>query len=253
MNKLLIYSFLSFGISVSNAQEFIVNAPNGLIVRDKPNGKKLNKIPFGSKLNVTKKLEAFTVIDNGKSISGNWVQASINHSNFESDSYFDTSKFYVFNGFLTPLNQFIDEQEKNIGKHSALKDFYLAKDYNVFAIKGDFFGDGIEDDLYRMIDINGNTRLMIINYTQNGSKIYGLGGNKDPFNIEDYSFGQLSKVPKGTPLWSNYDDDFREFKNVPKNEIVKINHDAIYVHYEESCGGGFIFWKNNKWNWLQQE
>ena len=39
----------------------------------------------------------------------------------------------------------------------------------------------------------------------------------------------------------------------PKNEIVQLNYDAIYVHNAEACGGGFIFWKNNKWNWLQQE
>lgn len=253
MNKLLIYILLFFGISVSKGQEYIVNAPNGLIVRDKPNGKKLSKIFYGAKINVTKKLDAFTVTDNGKEIKGNWVQAAIQHSNYETESGFDTSKFYVFNGFLTPINSFIDEQEKIIGKHAALKDFYLAKDYNVFAIKGDFFGDGIQDNLYRMIDKNGKVRLMIINNQQSGSQIYGLGGSKDPFEIDDYTFGQLSRVPKGTPLWSNYVDDFRDLKDVPKNEIVKLNYDAIFVHIDEGCGGGFIFWKNNKWNWLQQE
>ena len=104
-----------------------------------------------------------------------------------------------------------------------------------------------------MIDPNGKVRLMIINHQQNGSKIYGLGGAKDPLNMEDYSMVILHKVGKGTPLWSNYEDEFREFKSVPKNEIVKLNYDAIYIHEAEACGGRFIFWKNNKWNWLQQE
>lgn len=250
---ILLILFPIFGIG----QEFVVNTPNGVIVRDSPNGKKVGKLFNGTKLTVEKKLAAFSVTDNGKIIDGNWVKVKIDPSNFEFNedlnSSYNLDKLYLFDGFITSLEDYLNEKELIISKYSALKNYYLAKDYNVFALKGDFFGDGIQDDLFRMIDENGSVRIIILNHQQDGSKIYGLGGLKDPFSINDYDFGVLSKVPKGTTLWSNYDDDFRELKDVPKNELVKLNYDAIYVHNAEACGGGYIFWKNNKWNWLQQE
>jgi len=248
---LLLISIISFSQEV-----YYVNAPSGLIIRDQPNGNRYAKLPYGSKAIVKKKLQTFSVADNGKTIEGNWVE--LDHKNGSQIIYDDNiaafpDKAIAFNGFLISESKFITQKEQVIAKHSALKDYYLATSYESFALKGDFFGDGIEDDLFRMIDTNGNVRLIVLNHQHNGTKIYGLGGAKDPFNMESYSLEILYKIPKGTPLWSNYTDDYREFKNVPKNEIVKLNYDAIYMHNAEACGGGFIFWKNNKWNWLQQE
>jgi hypothetical protein len=57
----------------------------------------------------------------------------------------------------------------------------------------------------------------------------------------------------GDTLWSNYEDDFRSFSEVPEDEKVVLTHDSFYAHASESCGGGFIFWKDGMWNWLQQE
>ena len=76
---------------------------------------------------------------------------------------------------------------------------------------------------------------------------------------DEYSWvGNFRAVRKGSALWSNWietgdDEGFREFDEVPQNEIIYLPYDAIFVHAGESCGGGFIFWNNNQWNWLQQE
>lgn len=257
MKNYFLLILIGFSIYGFSQETYVVTAPSGLIVRNEPNGKRFGKISYGASVEVKQKLKAFSVIDNGKVVSGNWVKISGDIFNIQYDENIsfpiDSDKMFAFDGFLTPKKEFINQKEKIIDKYAALKKYYLATSYDVFAIKGDFFGDGIEDDLFRMIDPNGKVRLMIINHQQNGSKVYGLGGEKDPFGIEGYGFTILHKVPKGTTLWSNYEDDFREFESVPKNEIVKLNYDAIYVHEAEACGGGFIFWKNNKWNWLQQE
>lgn len=251
---LLLIGFSIFGFS---QEVYYVTAPSGLILRNEPNGKRFGKIPYGSSVEVTKKLAPFSVTDNGKVVNGNWVKIKGGSFQIQYDDNLsfsiDSDKMFAFNGFLTSKNEFINQKEKIINNHPALKNYYLATSYDVFAIKGDFFGDGIEDDLFRMIDPKGKVRLMVINHQQNGSKVYGLGGEKDPFDLEDYNLTILRKVPKGIPLWSNYTDDFREFNQVPKNEIVKLNYDAIFIHEAEACGGGFIFWKDNKWNWLQQE
>ena len=256
MRNPIFYFFLLCNILTLQAQEYIVTAPSGLVVRENPNGKRFGKIPYGSGVNVIKKLNPFSVSDNGKQIQGHWIQLNSNDLGqviFDQNTEYTPSDLFAFNGFLMLKSEFIKLQDQEIQKYSGLKDFYLSTSFKTFALKGDFFGDGISDDLYRMTDVNGNIRLIIVNHQQNGSKIYGLGGEKDPFNISSYDFGILYKVDKQTLLWSNYTDDFREMKDVPKNEIVKLNYDAIYVHFEESCGGGYIFWKNGKWNWLQQE
>lgn len=257
MKKSLFLCFIVFSSYVFSQTDYYVTAPSGLIVRDKPNGKRIGKIPYGSSVKVENKLAPYSVVDNGKNIEGNWVEIAGNNFQVlvDDDLTFpiDTNKYYAFDGFLTSKEEFIHQNERIIAKYPALKDYYLATSFDVFAIKGDFFGDTIEDDLFRMIDSKGNVRIMILNHQKNGSQIYGLGGTKDPFEIEDYSLPILYKVSKGTPLWSNYEEDFRAFKDVPKNEIVKLNYDAFYIHESEACGGGFIFWKNNKWNWLQQE
>ena len=244
--------------SVVFSQEvYQVIAQEGLTIRTSPNGKRVGKIPYGYPVKILEKGEAFSIKDNGKPKSGNWVKLDVSSSKLILDEGVNDNvlqgDLYTFSGYLITQQNFINQFETEIATHTAFGEFYLATAYKCFALKGDFFGDGIEDDLFRMIDPNGKVRLMIINHQKNGSKVYGLGGEKDPFGIEGYGFTILNKMPKGTTLWSNYEDDFREFESVPKNEIVKLNYDAIYVHEAEACGGGFIFWKNNKWNWLQQE
>lgn len=75
----------------------------------------------------------------------------------------------------------------------------------------------------------------------------------------DFSWaGRFKAVRPGEPLWENYVESpdevgFRELEEVPKNEIVYLPYDALYVHAGESCGGGFIFYQHGQWHWLQQE
>lgn len=116
-------------------------------------------------------------------------------------------------------------------------------------LEGDFFGDGVNDLVLLARDSAKTVRLIIINYSLTDtltSYVY--------HEITDYSFvGAFKKILQNEVLWSNWVEDRRELKDVPKTEQIRLKYDAIYVHAGESCGGGFIFWKNNKWNWLQQE
>lgn len=132
---------------------------------------------------------------------------------------------------------------------SGLEGYKAFTYYKSFVLKGDFYGDGI-DDLALLIEKDDKVNLCIINYTDTMS--YYVFGDKD--NYDDYGWaGVFEKVNAGETLWSNYIDDFRSLEDVPDNEKVVLDYDAIYAHASESCGGGFIFWKDGKFNWLQQE
>lgn len=258
MKKIILVFFLVFNTFVFSQEVFQVIAQEGLTVRLAPNGKRIGKIPYGYPVNILEKGEPFSIKDNGKAKTGNWVKIDNTSTKVILDEGINDSilkeNFYGFSGYLITQKDFINQFEKEISTHSALKDFYLDKSYQCFVIKGDFFGDGVIDYLYRMIDTNGNIRLYIVDNQKKGSQIYGLGGQKDPFRIKNYDFPVLMVIPKGTPLWSNSDKGIkRNLNGISKNEIVTLGYDAIYVHQENKKEGGFIFRKEGKWNWLNQK
>lgn len=245
--------------SIAFSQEiYQVIAQEGLTIRTAPNGKRVGKIPYGYPVKILEKGEAFSIKDSGKAKSGNWVKIDISSSKLILDEGVNEAvlqnDLYTFSGYLITQQNFINQFETEIATHPAFNEFYLATAYKCFAIKGDFFGDGVVDYLYRMIDTKGYTRLYIVNNLKKGSQIYGLGGEKDPFKIKNYDFGTLMMIPKGTSLYSNYKDGIkRNLNGVSKNEIVTLEYDAIYVHQENAKEGGYIYRKDGKWKWLNQK
>jgi hypothetical protein len=128
-------------------------------------------------------------------------------------------------------------------------------------IIGEFYGEPEYDrtlDIAVLIkDSIGKVKLLIIdNYQYIGQENVEIVEFEDKGEF-DY-VGHFKAVRIGEPLWSNWvegkgDYGLREFKDVPRNEILYLNYDGIYTKAGDSCGGGFIYWKDNKWNWLQQE
>lgn len=99
----------------------------------------------------------------------------------------------------------------------------------------------------------GETKIGFIDYGEK-TKIHLLGNDDDPFYIRNYGWiGVFEKINPGEALWSNYGEDFIDFENVPEDKKVRLTYNALYIHASESCGGGFIYWKDGKFNWLPQE
>ena len=129
-----------------------------------------------------------------------------------------------------------------------------------YFVIGEFFGDPEYDytlDLAILIkDSSDIIKLLIyeaynFNYPHEGINIVDLK--------EDYSWvGNFKLVESGCPIWSNWvegkgDDGWRTLEETPAKEITYLNHNALFLHAGESCGGGFIYWDNEQWNWKQQE
>lgn len=239
-------------------EQFIVNAENGLLLRDKPSlkSKKTGKIYFGAQVTVISKSRfTETIIDNGKKIKGNWVKvAFVNHPiQISTNAVSNKDYGYVFGGYLEKTNDNLYSLQNELNKFDEFDNLGINESKSPYYLKGDFFGDGTTDIAILLLDKKGITKIGIINYGKNNSS-YVLGNEDDPFKINDYSWiGIFQKVKKNEVLWSNYEDDFIDFKDVPENKKVKLNYNALFVHASESCGGGFIYWKNGKFNWLQQE
>lgn len=234
-------------------EKYIAIAEDGLILRDSPNssGNRIGKLFFGAEATIIQKTNnQQTIMDNGKEITGNWVK--ITFENFP-DFISQEESGYVFDGFLKKKSDVIKEMKRHMAKFPELKNYTVAEKMIPFYLNGDFFGDKVQDVAIMVKDKKGKTKIAIIDYGKK-NKLHFIGNNKDSFGDDDYSWvGVFNKVNKGEVLWSNYEDDFVDFKNVPEHKKVRLNYDAMFVHASESCGGGFIYWKNGKFNWLQQE
>lgn len=235
---------------------FYVTADNGLIIRDAPNGKRIGKLPYGYPVRLVEQATPISIKDELTAQQGHWQRIDFNAIDIADDleKGIDSNSAYIADIYLQPKADFEAEKQQLLSQYASQLKLKLATDYKVFALKGDFFGDGVLDDVLRAQDQDENILLVFINHQANAlPSLSYLGGGADVFNIDSYPFAILTRVPQGQPLWSNYENDFRNFADVPEAEIQRLTYDALYVHEAESCGGGFIFWQNNQWNWLQQE
>lgn len=132
--------------------------------------------------------------------------------------------------------------------------------YDAFYIRGNFYGDR-DDDLAVLVTGGINVYICIINKGEYGVQFLGYydikeDGKEREGETGENNFnwiGDFRKEPAGNPLYSNYTDDYRSLEDVPEDEIVYLDYDALFVHVAEAGGGGFIFWKDAQFNWLQQE
>ncbi|WP_378172001.1 hypothetical protein [Aquimarina sp. SS2-1] len=138
----------------------------------------------------------------------------------------------------------------------------MRTDNNPFYIKGDFNGDTVEDHIILIREKNKTTegetafgKIAII-YEGNDPRIDVLGNADDPLGESDYNWvGHFKKVPKGSIIWSNWDEEKQDFitNDPPEKKKHVLKTDAFYIHYLESCGGGFIYFDNGVYKWLQSE
>jgi hypothetical protein len=133
----------------------------------------------------------------------------------------------------------------------------ISKKHKTNKIQCDLDGDNLNE----IVEIvrskkNGKSGLRIIFGSGNRTDYFGMGNNilEQGFDEIDWA-GIFKKAPKNEIYWNNVNEDGEilseeEIKAVDK---IKLLNDGIYMHAEESCGGGIIYLKNGKYEWIQQE
>lgn len=154
-----------------------VIAKNGLFYRDKPNGMKIDKFPYGKKVEVIEFTnEKFEIQDGGKVVQGQWVGLK--------DPNDDSKKIYVFDGFLGNVSEMkLLTDELNI-----VKGFYTPKNENSY-----FYDNGKEIRIDSLIDFqiigkNEFDRLKntASNYVSRDSS--GVSRNMDTLIVNGHKF-----------------------------------------------------------------
>jgi hypothetical protein len=142
--------------------------------------------------------------------------------------------------------------------NQAVKDtIIISQKHKPNSISCDLDGDNLSDTVtivqntsnekYGLKIIFGNKK---VEYLGMGKDILGQG-----FDDIDW-VGIFEKAPKGKIYWNNVNDDgeiITEEEDIKEVDKIKLTNDGIYIHQAESCGGGVIYLKNGKFEWIQQE
>lgn len=97
-------------------------------------------------------------------------------------------------------------------------------------------------------------RIVFGNGTQTDYLGMGTTVLNQGFDEIDWA-GIFEKAPKGEIYWNNVNDDGEIMGNeeIKEEDKIKLPNDGIFIHAEESCGGGIIYLKDGKYEWIQQE
>lgn len=133
----------------------------------------------------------------------------------------------------------------------------ISKKHKINKIICDLDGDTLSE----IVEIvkstkSGKSGLRIV--FGNGKRIdyFGMGNDilKQGFDDIDWA-GIFEKAPKNETYWNNVNEEgeLLSEEELKESDKIKLINDGIFLHAEESCGGGIIYLKNGKYEWIQQE
>ena len=134
----------------------------------------------------------------------------------------------------------------------------ISKKHKLNKIICDLDGDK-KNEIIEIVQSTRNKKsgLRIIFGSGKQTQYFGMGKNvlNQGFNEFDW-VGIFKKVPKGEIYANNVDEetgDILSENEIKEKDKIRLINDGIFIHAEESCGGGIIYWENGKFNWIQQE
>jgi len=150
-----------------------------------------------------------------------------------------------------------DSIKKTIENKTNTDTIVISTKHKVNKITCDLDGDNLDEtvEIVRSTK-NGKSGLRITFGNGKKTDYLGLGNDilNQGFDEIDWT-GILKKAPKNEFYWNNVNDDgeIMADEEIKEEDKIKLLNDGIYIHAEESCGGGIIYLKNGQYEWIQQE
>ena len=133
----------------------------------------------------------------------------------------------------------------------------ISKNHKINKILCDLDGDKLNE----IVEIvkstkSGKSGLRIIFGNGKRTDYFGMGNDilKQGFDEIDW-VGIFEKAPKNEIYRNNVNDggEILSEEEIKEADEIKLLNDGIFIHAEESCGGGIIYLKNGNYEWIQQE
>lgn len=147
--------------------------------------------------------------------------------------------------------------EKSELKVLSLDTIKISKKHKTNKILCDLDGDKLNEivEIVRSTK-SGKSGLRIIFGNGNRTDYLGMGNDilEQGFDEIDW-VGIFEKAPKNEIYWNNVNEEGEILSEDQIKEVdkIKLLNDGIFIHAEESCGGGIIYLKSGKYEWIQQE
>ncbi len=148
-------------------------------------------------------------------------------------------------------------QNKTILIEAEVDSIQISKQHKINTIKCDLDGDELDETIQIVRNSkNGKSGLRIIYGNKTKTDYLGLG--KDMLNqgFDEIDWiGIFEVAPKNEIYYNNVNEegDIISEEEVNEEDKIKLQNDGIFIHAEESCGGGIIYLQNGKYEWIQQE
>lgn len=149
----------------------------------------------------------------------------------------------------------IPEEEEIINDN--LDTIVISAKHKTNKILCDLDGDGKNETVEIVRSTNNDkSGLRIIFGNGNRTDYFGMGNTVlgQGFDEIDWA-GTFKKASKGEIVWNNVNEngEIMGDEEIKEEDKIKLPNDGIFIHAEESCGGGIIYLKNGKYDWIQQE
>lgn len=147
--------------------------------------------------------------------------------------------------------------EKTQTKKNNTDTIEISKKHKINKIICDLDGDKLDETVEIVKSTkSGKSGLRILFGNGKGTDYFGMGNDilNQGFDEIDWA-GIFEKAPKNKIYWNNVNDqgEIVSEEEIKESDKIKLLNDGIYIHAEESCGGGIIYLKNGKYEWIQQE
>lgn len=140
------------------------------------------------------------------------------------------------------------------------EEIILSQTHRKNKITCDLDGDGFDE----IVEIVRNTKSkksgLRITFGNKGKvDILGLGEDVLGQGFDEFDWvGVFEVAPKNKKYWNNVNEDGdiiteEEQEKIKEEDKITLLNEGIYIHASESCGGGIIYLKNGKYQWIQQE
>ncbi|MBO9585795.1 MAG: hypothetical protein J7574_16645 [Flavobacterium sp.] len=151
----------------------------------------------------------------------------------------------------------LEVTEKKEPKTQKADTTVLSTKHKINRILCDLDGDNLDEivEIFRSTK-NGKSGLKITFGNGKRTDYLGFGKNVLGQGFDEMDWvGKFEKAPKGEIVWNNVNDDGEIMgeEEVKEEDKIKLPDDGFFIHAEESCGGGIIYLKNGKYEWIQQE
>jgi len=145
---------------------------------------------------------------------------------------------------------------KSISIENKEDSIVISKKHHPNFILCDLDGDNLSDSVIIVLNIKNEKSGFKIIFGNKKIEYLGLGNNILDQDYDDLNWvGILQKVPKGIVCFNNVNNegDIIGEEEVKESDKIKLPNDGIYIHALESCGGGVIYLKNEKIEWIVQD